>query len=170
MRLLQEETGDPGEALKIIAPNLVFLVYFFIFGMVLLEFCLRCRKRVKQRAVVRALVQQARRDRVIHPDSSSPEKEFYIDVESLLVAMRKQILLEHFRSNGEQMVGAESCIRTVFRERCRKRQRQVSRNPRTDNEEDDEGNDVESSLGGGSMLLIAEGEAKSQYQSVAQYV
>jgi hypothetical protein len=174
MRLLQEETDDPGEALKIIAPILVFLVYFFIFGMVLLEFCLRCRKRVQQRAVVRALVQQARRDRGIHPDSSSPEEGYGIDVESLLVAMRKQIILEHFRSNGKQMVGAaDSCMRTVFRERQFPllTPRNDEESSQCSNEEDDEVNDVESGLGGGgSMLLIAEGESKNQYQSAAQYV
>jgi len=142
--------------------------------MVALTYCLQRHRRAHQRSVVRALlVEQARRGSRVHPAGfTSPEEEFDIVVESL--ALRRRILLEKFRSNGKQMVGSDSCIRLSsaavdFRflrhdmpnfsspQEVTASSFKESSQP---HEEDSEGNDVESGLGGDSMLLIVEGENK----------
>ena len=142
--------------------------------MVALTYCLQRHRRAHQRSVVRALlVEQARRGSRVHPAGfTSPEEEFDIVVESL--ALRRRILLEKFRSNGKQMVGSDSCIRLSsaavdFRflrhdmpnfsspQEVTASSFKESSQP---HEEDSEGNDVESGLGGDSMLMIVEGENK----------
>jgi hypothetical protein len=175
MRLLQDETeDDPGEdGSNSIGTPIIFFVYFLILCMIVLNWCLKRHRSAHHRTVVLALIQQARRDRV-YPDftGAAPEQELDIDVESL--ALRKHILLEHFRSNGKQMVGADSCIclsraavdfrflhqETPYFFSSQEVAASSFKESSQRHDEDSEGNNVESGLGGDSMLLIVEGESK----------
>ena len=109
-----DEVDEFGDVAAFGTP-LLFLVYFLLVFCVMFKWCMKHRESQQRRQAVRTLIERSRMDRV-HPITAGlmtstsshgtgrRDGQGDIDFEAEAFVLRKEILIEHFRSMKKQMV------------------------------------------------------------------